>query len=139
MATDSCRVCRERGLEIEHPLEEGRKHIEIEQYKAKQELERTRASLNVEIGKLNRAQADHDYLTQRYEKMLQEGNKRFEEYKTLLENQKEQIEAFRTQIEAYELQIDQQRKIYEVFGGDVEDLRADLPKLSNVDLDDIIR
>lgn len=117
-------LCRERGLEIDHPLEEGRKHIETEQYKAEQELERTRAKLNVEVGELNRAQADHDYLAQRYEKMLQEGNKRFEEYKTLLEQQKEQIEAKSAHIKVLDEEIKYKESVYKIFGGDPTDLPA---------------
>lgn len=111
-------LCRERGLEIDHPLEKGRKHIETEQYKAEQELERTRARLNVEMGELRRAQADHDYLAERYQKMLQEGNERFEAYKTLLKQQNEQIEAKSAHIKALDEEIRHRKAICAIFGGD---------------------
>lgn len=35
------RICRDYGLDVDHPREEGRKHLETEQYKAKQELDKT--------------------------------------------------------------------------------------------------
>lgn len=134
-------LCRERGLEVNHPLEEGRKHIETEQYKAEQELERTRAKLNVEVGELQRARADHDYLAQRYEKMLQEGNKRFEGYKTLLEQQKEQIEAKSAHIKVLDEEIKYKEAVYKIFGGDLKDLPAPEPPGRDdepIDFDELI-
>lgn len=134
-------LCRERGLEIDHPLVAGRKHIETEQYKAERELDRTRARLNVEMGELRRAQADHDYLTQRFAKMLQEGNKRFEKYKTLLKQQDEQIAAKSEHIKALDEEIKYKESVYKIFGGDPELLPARDPAQDvgeAIDFDDLI-
>lgn len=129
-------LCRERGLEIEHPLEEGRKHLHTERYKAE-------AALKEAIASKKAIEAKRDELIANVEKMHRSGREKYAEYKTTLDQQKAQIEAFKEQIEAYELQIDQQRKIYAVFGGDVADLRDILPSKpcdrdDAIDLDDPI-
>lgn len=117
-------LCRERNLDIIHPLEEGRKHIETELYKSQQELERTKAKLNANLGKLHRVQADHDYIASRRQKMLQEGYQRFEQYKSILEQQEAKIERYNAKIAMLENEIRLQKEIYKVFGGNPNTLPA---------------
>ena len=103
-------LCRDRGLEIEHPREEGRKHLHTEQYKAKAELEQVKA--------------ERDYIAGEAKKMREKGDKRFAEYKSVLDHQKARIEVNNATIEAQEREIRLQERIYEAFGGDPIDLRT---------------
>lgn len=72
------RLCRERGLEVDHPREEGRKHMDAEQYRAKKALESTinqtkglldaQDALRAETGKL---EAQRDKAQQQAQKALE--------------------------------------------------------------------
>ena len=127
-------LCRERGLEIEHPLEEGRKHLHTEAYKAKQDLETMiNRYINLKIA-YNEVCDKHNKLAANYEKMLQDGRKKYAEFKDTLVQQKAQIDANKEQMEASaaELQaleqaIDYKREVYRVFGGDPKDLSMFMP------------
>lgn len=114
-------LCKKRGLEIEHPLE-GRKHLEKEEYIARQQLK--------EIDKqAEDARARRDDMVAKVQKMREEGNRRFEAYKSTLDKQKSEIEANNAIIEAQQEEIRLQKEIYKVFGGNPEDLcAAAIPK-----------
>ena len=116
-------LCRDRGLEIVHPLEEGRKHKETEQYKVDMALKE--------------AEAKRDELVANIEKMHRSAWEKHGEYKTILDQQKSDMEANNAIIEAQQEEIRLQKEIYKVFGGDPEDLRmaAALEKDSRGELD----
>lgn len=108
-------LCRGRGLEIEHPLEEGRKHLETEQYKAQAALKET--------------QIKRDELVANIQKMHRSGREKYREYKTILDRQTSDIEANNAVIAAQQEEIRLQKEIYKVFGGNPEDLcAAAIPK-----------
>lgn len=128
------KLCRERGLEIEHPLEEGRKHLETEQYKAE-------AALKEAIKNLEEVEAKRDELVANIEKMHKSGRERYAEYKSTLDAQKAQITAFSAQIKALEEEIKYKESVYRVFGGDPELLPAREPTQDvgeTIDFDDLI-
>lgn len=104
-------LCRERGLEIEHPLEKGRKHLHTERYKAE-------AALKEAVAKKEAAEAREADVAEKVVKMRQEGQRRFEEYKSTLERQKEQISAQEAQINALDEEIKHRKAICAIFGGD---------------------
>lgn len=122
------KLCNQRGLEIEHPLEEGRKHKDTERYKAEEELKELRAKC--------------DYLAERAQKMYEEGEKRFKQYQNTLNAKKAQINALEAKIEALEEEVRHQKTIYEIFGGDSSKLQVDAlqennPENETIDLDDL--
>lgn len=99
-------LCRERGLEIEHPLEEGRQHLHTEIYKAE--------------AALKEAEAKRDELVANVQKMHRSGRERYAEYKSTLDAQKAQIEAKSAHIKALDEEIKYKEAVYRVFGGDPE-------------------
>ena len=140
-------LCRERGLEIEHPLEEGRKHLHTEAYKAKQDLETMiNRYINMKIA-YNEVCEEHNKLAAKYEKMLQDGRMKYAEFKDTLIKQKAQIDANKEQLEALKQAIDYKREIYRVFDGDLKDLERFMPKDLNepgrgeepIDFDELLR
>lgn len=129
------KLCRERGLEIEHPLEEGRKHLHTEIFKAEQMLKETKE--NVEA-----AQARCEYLAAKGQKMRQEGDKRFEAYKSTLAGQKAEIEANSAHLKALEEEIRYKENVYKIFGGDPANLPdrggAAEPNVGEIDFEELI-
>ena len=114
------KLCRERGLEIEHPLEEGREHLHTAIFKAEKHLE---------------------HISAQAQKMRQEGDERYKEYKTLLEQQKDQIEANSARLKALDEEIKYKENVYKIFGGDPSDLPArggEDPGDGEVDFDELI-
>ena len=117
-------LCRARGLEVEHPLEEERKHSHTEKFKADAALKEAKEKLEAAELELEAARVKHDDMVAKVATMRQEGQKRFEANKATLAEQKERIEALKDVIEAYEQQIaaqerriENQKQIYKVFGG----------------------
>ena len=100
-------LCRERGLEIDHPLEEGRKHLHTEAYKAKKELEA---------------------LIGRYNNMRRKGQQIHDDFQAEIDIQKETIKENKAELEALATAIEYQREIYKIFGGDPKDLSMFMPK-----------
>lgn len=130
-------LCKVRGIEVEHPLEKGRKHLSTEDYKLQQELIKTRELLESQAKELKKLQDDYEDLTQRYQNMLREGNRRFLEYKAQLERQEEQIKA-------NEEQIRTQKQVFEFLGGDPSALmgyfdKYNAPQEESIDFDELIR
>ena len=75
--------------------------------------------------------------------MICEGNRRFAEYKAQIDLQKAQIEDYKKQLEAYEAQIANQKKIFEVFGGDSSTLanystKLEEPEEESIDFEALI-
>lgn len=120
-------LCRERGLEIDHPLEEGRKHLHTEQYKAEAALKETIAK--------------REDLAERVAKMRQEGQRRFEEYKSTIESQRKQISAQEAQINALDEEIRHRKAICAIFGGDPNVTVADNSTQDDrpLDFDELMR
>ena len=116
-------LCRQRGLEIERPLEDGRKHIATEQYKAEMALKE--------------AEAKRDELVSNIKKMHRSAREKYGEYQNTLDKQKSDIEANNAVIAAQQEEIRLQKEIYKVFGGNPEDLRtaADLQNGARGELD----
>ena len=130
-------LCKVRGIEVEHPLEKGRKHLSTEDYKLQQEFIKTRELLESQAKELKKLQDDYEDLTQRYQNMLREGNRRFLEYKAQLERQEEQIKA-------NEAQIRTQKQVFEFLGGDPSALIGYFAKYNetqeeSIDFDELIR
>ena len=143
------RLCAERGLEVDHPLD-GRKHLKTERYKLEAELKKTEKKLEGLEAKRNELETERneleaecdelevkrDVLAANVEKMHQSGREKYAEYETKIVAKKQQIEALERQIEAFEHHIDNQRRIYEIFGGDPADLVApERQDRTDVDLD----
>lgn len=121
------KLCSERGLEIEHPLEEGRKHLHTEQYKAEQQLKET--------------EAKRDELVANIEKMHKSGREKYEEYKSTLDQQKAEIEANSARLKALDEEIRYKENVYKIFGGDPSDLPArggEVPSDGEIDFDELI-
>lgn len=114
-------LCRERGLEIEHPLVEDREHLHTEIYKAEKHLE---------------------YITEKAQKMRQEGDKRFAAYKSTLAEQKAEIEANSAHLKALEEEIKYKENVYKIFGGDPANMPdrggATKPDVGEIDFEDLI-
>lgn len=113
-------LCRARGLEIEHPLIEGREHLHTAIFKAEKHLE---------------------HISEQAQKMRQEGDKRFKEYKSTLEAQKSEIEAKSARIKALDEEIKYKENVYKIFGGDPTDLPdrgGEDPGDGEIDFDELI-
>lgn len=143
-------LCLERGLEVEHPLEEERKHSHTEKFKADAGLKEAQKQLEAAKLELEQAQVKHDDMIEKVATMRQEGQKRFEANVAVLEEQKSRIEALKRVVEVYERQIEaqehtieNQKQIYKIFGGrlplyDAQDpahVEQDLPLREDIDLD----
>lgn len=114
-------LCRERGLEIEHPHVEGREHLHTAIFKAEKHLE---------------------HITAQAQKMRQEGDRRFEAYKTTLAGQKAEIEANTAHLKVLDEEIRYRENMYKIFGGDPADLPdrggAAEPEVGEIDFEELI-
>ena len=156
-------LCRDRDLEIEHPLIEGRKHLDTERYKAEASLKETHERLDSTEERLciteerlqstkkslEEVEAARDELTANIEKMHRSGRAKFDQYKAALQQQKDAIIQNNATIERQgdvigqnnailELmnhQIQNHRAILQVFGEDPDKLiETELPKYLDKDI-----
>lgn len=144
-------LCKGYGLEVEHPMVEGRKHLDTERYKAEAALKETQEFLRSTEERLhstkNRLQsteksleeteAARDELVAKVEKMHQSGRKKYSENKAVLDEQKAAIGQNNVIIEQQEGVINKNHAVLEVMNDEIESRRAIL-KVFGQDPDKLI-
>lgn len=131
-------ICKWHGLEVEHPLIEGRKHLETERYKAEASLKETQERLHSTEERLHstknrlqsteksleEAEAARDELTANIEKMHRSGREKFNQYQAALQQQKAAINQNNATIERQGDVIGHNNAVLEMMSHEIKNHRA---------------